>query len=78
VTQQPDADAPAARLEVVGGGEVSAEHLAALAVALTPTGGGGEPTEERVPAWAQAALLENVGHRRPARPSDLGATSRLG
>lgn len=68
---------PTARVEVVGGGTPDAGQLAAIVVALTPTGGGDEP-EPAAPAWARAALLENVGHRRPQRPSDLDATLRLG
>jgi hypothetical protein len=74
-------DAPTAaggRIEVVGGGTPSAAELAALTVALTPTGGGDDPAGPATPAWARAGLLENVGHRRPQRPSDLDAAFRLG
>jgi hypothetical protein len=76
-TDQASAD-PTDRIEVVGGGTLDAAQLAAVAVALTPTGGGDATAEETVPAWTRAALLENVGHRRPLRPSDLDATLRLG
>lgn len=64
---------PTATVRIVGGGTPSAEVLAALAVALTPVtvdgadAGGGAA----MPAWAQAALLENVGGRRIAAPADL-------
>jgi hypothetical protein len=71
---------PTARIEVVGGGQVPAEHLAALAVALTPTGGDGtgDPQQPGPPAWARAALLEGVGLPRPTRPSDLRRFTVLG
>ena len=61
---------PAARLEIVAGGVPTDAELAAIVVALTPSGDDGE-AETQMPAWARAALLENVGGRRPARPSDL-------
>lgn len=71
---------PAARIEVVGGGVPSAAELAALTVALTPLGGADPDGAEvrEAPAWARAALLEGIGHRRPSRPSDLDAALRLG
>jgi hypothetical protein len=74
------ADAPA-RIEVVGGGRVTAEHLAALAVALTPTVGDGADHDRQPsgpPAWARAALVEGVGLPRPTRPSDLSRITVLG
>lgn len=47
---------------MVAGGTPTAEELAALVVALTPTGEGPQP--EQAPAgWAEAALLEGVGFR---------------
>jgi hypothetical protein len=64
------ASRPATRIEVVGGGSPTDEQLAATVVALTPVAvvdDGPAPA----PAWARAALLEGVGGRRPARPSDL-------
>lgn len=72
--------ATAGRIEVTGGGHLRDEELAALAVALTPTGGGEPPPTvgHGIPAWAQAALLEGVGLRTPTRPSDLAIASRLG
>lgn len=70
--------APGGRIEVVAGGVPSAAALAALTVALTPAGGSGDAAAEPAPAWARAGLLENVGHRRPQRPSDLDAALRLG
>jgi hypothetical protein len=74
-----DVPTPAARIEVVGGGVVSADELAAVVVALTPVGGGEDtPGPVGPPAWARAALLEGVGHRTPTRPSDLQRTTVLG
>jgi hypothetical protein len=70
--------APTARIEVVGGGAPTPEQLAALAVGLTPVAAAGGGPVELAPAWARAGLIENVGHRRPQRPSDLDATLRLG
>lgn len=64
--------ASAHRIEVVGGGTPTDAELAALVVALTPVATGDGPRSPQVPAWARAALLENVGGRRPSRPSDLG------
>lgn len=61
---------PAARIEVTGGGEVSPAQLAAMVVALTPVGAPALPSERR-PAWARAALLENVGGRRISTRDDL-------
>ncbi|MEX1179057.1 MAG: hypothetical protein WEB09_11405 [Nitriliruptor sp.] len=72
-----DQGQPAGRLEVVHGGEASAEELAALVVALTPVGG--EDTDpDTTPAWARAALLEGVGMLPPTHPADLRRTSVLG
>jgi hypothetical protein len=72
--------APTARIEVVGGGPVSAEHLAAVVVALTPTAGAdvATPAPTGPPAWARAALLEGVGMLPPTRPSDLQQAAVLG
>lgn len=80
MSDQTDAPAaPTARIEVVAGGTPNDAELAALTVALTPTGGADVPQPGgQVPAWARAALLENVGQRRPTRPSDLDALTRLG
>jgi hypothetical protein len=79
VSDDPRDPATAARIEVVGGGRVTAEHLAVLAVALTPTGGDGGDDRQPPgpPAWARAALLEGVGLPRPTRPSDLSRIAVL-
>jgi hypothetical protein len=69
---------PTARIEVTGGGDPGPAVLAALTVALTPTGGSADGPGDRTPAWARAALLEGVGHRTPTRPSDLDLAIRLG
>jgi hypothetical protein len=65
--------APAARVEVRGGGEPTPEQLAALVVALTPAGGADEPGAARptVPAWTAAALREGVGRAQVLAPTDL-------
>lgn len=63
---------PATRIEITGGGEVCPEQLAAIVVALTPSATAGDARAAgRAPAWGRAALLENVGLRRIARPGDL-------
>lgn len=64
------AERPTARIEVTGGGEVSPAELAAMVVALTPAGAAEGP-RERGPAWARAALLENVGGQRISTRADL-------
>lgn len=71
---------PTARIEVVDGGRVRSEHLAAIVVALTPTGGDPAPDRRPAgpPAWARAAILEGVGLPRPTRPSDLRRITVLG
>ncbi|MEX1162093.1 MAG: hypothetical protein WEB03_00790 [Nitriliruptor sp.] len=76
-------DAPAterstARIEVVGGGTVGAEQLAAVVVALTPSGADDPSGDTAAPAWARAALLEGVGLLPPTRPSDLQQVTVLG
>lgn len=63
---------PTARVEVVGGGTPSPEELAAVVVALTPVVVVDDHrTAEAVPAWAQAALLENVGRTRVSSRAEL-------
>lgn len=69
------ADPP--RYVMVGGGTPSPEHLAALAVALTPVAvpieeGPGGPT-----GWALASLLEGVGERRFVSADDLAGHADL-
>lgn len=60
-------------IRIVGGGRPSAEQLAALVVALTPTPP--SPAEETAPVredpWRRAALIEGVGGRPPTSPADL-------
>ncbi len=58
---QPIAEAPLA-FAITGGGAVTAEQLAALTVALTPSGGNRDEST-RSPAWARAARFEAIGHR---------------
>jgi hypothetical protein len=68
-----DRQPPAARVEVLGGGEATPEQLAALVVALTPASGTDEPGEGRptLPAWTAAALREGVGRAQVLAPADL-------
>lgn len=57
-----DATAPAVRYQVVAGGEVTPEELAAVTVALTPIAvGPAETGPADVPGWLRAALHEGVG-----------------
>lgn len=65
-----DATADTPRYVVVGGGEPSAEQLAALTVALTPVVVVGESTPEPS-GWVRAGLLEAVGGRPFASPAEL-------
>jgi hypothetical protein len=69
--------APPLAFRVVAGGEPTDEELAALLVALTPTGDG-EPDVELTPAWTRAAMLEGVGVRPAASPTDLPTALPLG
>jgi hypothetical protein len=65
-----------ARIEILGGGEVDDAELAALVIALTPVAvptGRDDHGRDALPPWARAGLLENIGGRRPSRPSDLRA-----
>jgi hypothetical protein len=68
-----EVEPPGDRLQVVGGGDPTAEELAAIVVALTPAAGGGTPHAARaaVPAWTAAALAEGVGGPAISRPGDL-------
>ena len=67
------------RIEVVAGGTPDDAELVALTLALTPVAGEAPPSDTHAtPAWARAALLEGVGHRRPSRPSDLDTVTRFG
>lgn len=70
------APAPTARIEVVAGGEPSAEELAALVVALTPVAVVGDADEVSASrpggsAWTEAGLLEGVGFRPFVSVDDL-------
>jgi hypothetical protein len=72
---------PDARIEVVRGGRVTAEQLAAVVVALSPVvvdDAAARAAVDGPPAWARAALLEGVGLLPPSRPSDLQLTWMLG
>jgi hypothetical protein len=69
---------PPLALRVVGGGEPTAEELAAILVALTPTGGdGGDERGPTQPAWSRAAMLEGIGGRPAASPADLATALPL-
>lgn len=72
-----DEQAAPVDLRVVAGGEPTAEEIAALVVALTPSGGHApEPTG---PApWLRAAMIEGVGGRPPTSPADIAAADRHG
>jgi hypothetical protein len=67
------AQAPAPRIEMRAGGTPTAEQLAALVVALRPSGSGGDGDEIQptVPAWTAATLRESVGGPVVLEPSDL-------
>jgi hypothetical protein len=71
------ATAPPLALRVLAGGEPTDEELAALLVALTPTGDDA-PAVEGPPAWTRAAILEGVGGRPAASPTDLPTALPLG
>jgi hypothetical protein len=73
-----DVQPPTARVEVRGGGAPTPEQLAALVVALTPSGGSDEPGGDRptLPAWTAAALREGVGGAQVLVPADLRALDR--
>ena len=61
---------PKGRLVVTGGGLPTAEQIAAVVVALTPTA---VETVAAGPApWHHAALLEGTGSPNVAAPADLG------
>jgi hypothetical protein len=69
---------PPLAFRVVGGGQPTAEELAALLVALTPVGSGDGGERASTPAWTRAALLEGVGGRPAASPADLPTSLPLG
>jgi hypothetical protein len=73
----PDVEAPPLAVRVVGGGEPTAEQLAAVLVALTPTGGG-DDGHVRTAAWTRAAMIEGVGGRPATSPADLDVSVRRG
>jgi hypothetical protein len=69
---------PAPALRVLAGGQPTPEELAALVVALTPTGGA-DPQGRSGPApWLRAAMIEGVGGRPPTSPADLGVADLRG
>ena len=69
---------PGATLQVVGGGTPTPAELAALVVALTPTGGG-DAQQHRGPApWLRAAMIEGVGGRPPTSPADVDVAALRG
>ena len=72
---QDDAPTPP-RYVVTGGGEPSAEELAALMVALTPVAGPAED-DDAAPAWVDAALQEGIGRRPFVSADDLAAAPPL-
>lgn len=76
-----DAEEPpaAAQLRVVAGGTPTPEELAAVVVALTPTGGGDPSGPAPGPApWQRAAMLEGIGGRPATSPADLTVTLTRG
>lgn len=64
-------------LRVTGGGEPTAEQLAALVVALTPVTGDHEPRRGPAP-WLRAAMIEGIGGRPPTSPADLDVSLHRG
>lgn len=59
------------RIEVTRGGDIDAEVVAALTVALTPPPGGPPDAHRRGSPWAHAARLEGIGACIVAAPGDL-------
>ena len=75
VTDPVDAvDTTTPRLAIMAGGTPSDAELAALVVALTPSGA--QPAGPEVPAWRRAALLEGAGGAGVHAPSDLALGAR--
>lgn len=67
------------RIVITAGGVPTAEELAALVVALTPTTAAGqEPSSlhESGSAWREASLLEGVGFRPFVSVDDVAAYHR--
>lgn len=75
-----DAEEPpaAGQLRVVAGGTPTPEELAALVVALTPTGGDGPGPAPGPAPWQRAAMLEGIGGRPATSPADLTVTLARG
>ena len=69
---------PTPALRVLGGGEPTAEELAAIVLALTPAGGPDVQGSRGPAPWLRAAMLEGVGGRTPTSPSDLAVADLRG
>ena len=69
---------PAPALRVLAGGEPTPEELAAIVVALTPTGGGNDQRKRGPAPWLRAAMIEGVGGRPPTSPADLAVADHRG
>jgi hypothetical protein len=65
------------QVRVIAGGTPTPEELAALVVALTPTGGG-QPAPRGPAPWRRAAMLEGIGARRPTSPADIDVAALRG
>jgi hypothetical protein len=77
--QDDQTHAAPARYVVVGGGDPTAEQLAALTVALTPVAIDDETEagSDRPAPWVRAVLMENVGRRPLVSADDLAAAPPL-
>ena len=72
-TESATEQAPVA-FAVTGGGEVGAEELAAITVALTPVAvadDGDDAAHARMAGWRRAAFIEGIGGRPSASRQDL-------
>ena len=65
----PVAGDPPGRIVVTSGGAPTAEQIAAVVVALTPTVVQTAPVGP--PPWRRAAMLEGTGHPSVHAPADL-------
>ena len=71
-------ETPPLALRVTGGGEPTAQELAALLVTLTPTSSDETGAARGPAAWTRAALIEGVGGRPPTSLADVEVTFRRG